>query len=315
MPRRYRVQIPVASTELATPQFSKSYALTNGLELPGILQVRTTDETTLIELEISADNYDAAVAGALSISRKCVQLIALLHEMGFELSLSGIIVETLESPDQPAEVWSDGNGLHVVLRDSFEMHDRVSIRAALATFEPLAAAWDLVPLSGDHDDAVTLALEWVYLGTLARDERNAYLAYWVALELLMTSAGATEAQSQEDKPTKIAHTVIERAIPLKADRVRLRAAMDALLTEYVTDTAMRNRVMEQVSNTKAESDIDRWLILMQAAGIKVTSDDIRQLRHARGSLVHSGTGELPVARLREIVTAYLKVRVGLEAES
>lgn len=155
-----------------------------------------------------------------------------------------------------------------------------------------------------------LALESVYLGKIARDDRNAFLAYWVALELLLESAEAAGAGAEDEGAAKTS-TVIKQAIPSKSDRNHLQAEVDAALARFISDAAQRQRALDHALSAKAESDVDRWTRLLRFAGIATTEEEVKQLRKARGSVVHGGAGGLPTTRLREIVTLYLKKVLGL----
>lgn len=315
MLRRYRVRIPMDTVTLATTQSSRSYGLNDGLEIDGVLRVQVAPDTgiTYLEQEVTTETRDQAIAGALPIARRFVELLALLHDMGFELSLAGIQVEVLEDLAPQFEQWDEDGVHHVALHDHIEVSDYVSIRASLATFDELAAAWRTPPPADDLGTAAALALEWMYLGKVAPDDRNAFLAYFVALELLLEGADKANRDGTEDEGTSTASTVIGQEVASKADRKRLRDELDAELARYIADATKRQRLMDYAFNAKAESDIDRWTRLLQAAGISVSVDEVRQLRSARGSIVHSGAGGLPTTRLREIVVAYLKKVLGLAA--
>lgn len=311
--RRYRVRIPVEAITLATTQASTSYGLNDGLRLDDVLRVHVepATKTTYLEQEVIAQNRDSATAEALPVARRCVQLLALLHDMGFVLSLVGIQVETIEDSGQQSDQWDENGIHHIALHDRVEVSDYWSIRASLATFDELGTAWRTPPPPGDLGDAAALALEWVYLGKVAPDDRNAFLAFWVALELLIEGADKAAHATAAGEGAPTASTVIGQEVTSKEDRKRLRDRLDALLANDIPDAGKRKRIVDYAFTAKAESDVDRWTRLLRTADVPVTEDEMRQLRNARSSIVHSGAGGLPTARLREIVIAYLKKVLGL----
>src|SRR5437016_5083557 len=107
MPDHYLVSIPIEPITCATVEQSRSYGLVDSLQLENILRIRVVGTTkvegnagtlgnaTYLDIEVSADNRNEAVIQALSIARLFVQLMVLVYQAEFEISIVGIQAKKL----------------------------------------------------------------------------------------------------------------------------------------------------------------------------------------------------------------------------
>ena len=119
----------------------------------------------------------------------------------------------------------------------------------------------------------------------------------IAFELLIERTPGNERVS----------TIIQQSIP-KGRRNAFLKDMEEVFKKYIEDTTAQKRMMQQVRQAKATSDIDRWTDILDQSGVTLNPKEIKELRDARGAIVHSGdaspAGSLS-PRLHEIVTNYL----------
>lgn len=148
-----------------------------------------------------------------------------------------------------------------------------------------------------------LALEWLHFAAIATEERSVFLAYRIALEILLKGTEGDES------PT----TVFQKYLDKKKHHL-LTKAIRAVLALYFDDAKAIDRLMQRMEGTLAESDSERWTRILNNAGVSVTSKELDDLGIARGSVVHSGLSstKMSITRVREIVIAYINALLGAD---
>ena len=290
----YLVSIPIEPVTRATVENSRSHGLTNGLQLANILRVRleetitkegdtgTYGAATYLDIEVSDDNRNAAILQAYSIARRFVQLAALVYQAEFEISLVGVQAKNL----------SPGNRL--------EPSTHFGYQRDIASFEALIPIWKRIALIQEQDSqlwrVLELALEWLHFGAVVSDPRSIFLAYWIALELLIDSIENNERST----------TVFKKHLDDKK-RDLLRTALRGVLALYIGNKDDVERVTSYIEGTKVESDTKRWSRILNNAGVSVTPKELDDLNKARSSIVHDGimNEKMSNSRMYEIVSAYI----------
>jgi hypothetical protein len=137
--------------------------------IPGRVTLEGTPAQPLLRTTLESNSYDEAVQAGTECAARFVQFVAL---DGAALQLDWNTVQC-DSPDAPS-------------------HARVGPMAALLSregerppLERVSHEWALWESAGDNQDVLLLALEWVHIAVTAPEVRSEYLAYWVALELLV----------------------------------------------------------------------------------------------------------------------------------
>ena len=294
MPNHYLVSIPVEATVQDGVDVSITHKLEDGLILGDILRIRVEDSITYIDIEEVAEDRNRAIGSALAIAWRLVQLISLINNRGFEVSLAGIRAKQL--PVGPSvEVKKTQDGTQIIFSDILSISDHFRITEHISTLEPLLPLWEHVSQS---NNVVADGLELLYLGRIASNERIAFLAHWIALELLVEHAPGSEPPI----------TVLQQHIPIKRTRKQLKSEMEQVLKRYIADDAARERLIRSLEFTKNKSDIDRWYKAITKSGVQISIEEIKGLREKRGAIIHpnEGSGTLTIpTRLRELVTEYL----------
>ena len=294
MQDRYMVSIPIETITRATVEQSRGYGLVNNLQLANILHVRVERTTTIegnagtqgaityLDIEVSAEDRKEAITQALSLTRLFVQLMVLVYQAEFEISIVGIQAKNL----------SPSSGL--------ELSTYFGMQTDIASFEDLIPVWERVISIQEQDSelwkVLKLALEWLHFGAIANEERSVFLAYRIALEVLLRGTEGSENST----------TVLHKYLDAKKRRL-LTKAIRAVFTLYIDDPKALDRLMQRIEGTLTESDSERWARILHNAGIPVSSEELNDLQSARGSVVHSGisSAKMSTTRVREIVIAYM----------
>ena len=293
MQKPYRVSIPLEAVISATIEQSRGYGVENDLQLENVLRTRvesthiiegragTLGVARYVDLEMVADTRTDAIMQAVSTAKLFIQLVALVYGAEFELNLENIQATTLEA------------------NAGLEPSTYFGVQSNIASFEPLLPVWRKVALLKEQDkeqwDIMQLALEWIHFGATASDDRNVFLAYRIALEVLMNFA------LKEDQDTTVFNTLIE-----EKQRTKLLKVLRGLLSFFL-ESEYVERVINQINGTRLKSESDKWAKVLSDAGVSVSPQELRDLSGARGGVVHSGISRstMSKARMREIVVAYI----------
>lgn len=293
MEDRYLVSIPIETVTRATTMQSRGYGL-NELQLADILHVRVERTTTIegnsgtlgavtyLDIEVSANNRNDAILQAYAIAQRFVQLTALVYQAEFEISLVGVQAKNLTS--------SSGA----------ELSSYFGVEQVIASFEPLLKVWEQVTSIQEQNselwNVLKLALEWLHFGAIANDDRSAFLAYRIALEVLVKGNEGSESST----------TVLNKHLDTRKHKL-LNKAIRGVIALYIDDDKALNRLMQRIEDTLVESEPERWARILENAGVAVSSEELNDLRIARGSVVHSGIGneKMSTFRVREIVVDYI----------
>jgi len=299
MAKRYRVSIPVEATTQDGVDVSITHKLDHDLILADVLRVRVEGPITYLEFEVAAEERNTAITSALTMAWRVVQLISLIYNKGFEVSLAGIQAIPI-APTEPAfEVREEADGTHLIIRETIHISDHIRVTEHISTLDPLLPLWERLAQS---NNVVADGLEWLYFGKIASNERMAFLACWLAFELLVERAPGNEQ----------ATTIVKKYVPEKNMRALLRQEMKQVLSKYIEDGNAQDRLLAYLDQAKLESDIDRWTRILQSNGVKVQQEEVLQLKDMRGAIVHQTNKNKDVApspRLRELVAEYLDVLV------
>ena len=120
-------------------------------------------------VELTADTPEDAEHQALAQATRFCQLEALVEDATITILYRPPGIRNVSHPER----------LHPRgYMSALVMHHNVdTVESAWTQFERLA---DLA-----LRDAVELGMEWIYIGSAARDNRSAFVAYWTALEFVL----------------------------------------------------------------------------------------------------------------------------------
>src|SRR5947209_14039125 len=161
MSHRYRVSIPIEASAQDGVDFSITHKLKDGLTLADILRIRVEAATTYLDIEVAAEQRNDAITSALVMAWRLVQLISLVYNKGFEVSLAGIQAVPIEPAEPPFEIREEENGVHLIVREKLYVSDHIRVTEHISSLDPLLPLWDYLNRS---DSVVTDGLEWLYLG-------------------------------------------------------------------------------------------------------------------------------------------------------
>ncbi len=297
MSQLYRVSIPVEATLQDGVDVTITHKLEHGLVLDNVLSVKVEDSTTYLDFEIVADQRNEAITLALIRAERFVQLTALVYGKGFEVSMAGIRA-MLVKPARPSfEIFEEENPVRVVIREELHVSDHLRIIEHISSLDALLPLWKRM----DQRSSVTAdGLEWFYLGKITSNERMAFLADWIALELLLE-------RTSSNSP-KI--TILQQHVPKKLRDV-LKKEIDQVLQKYIEKEEIRKRLLDYLSQALLQSNIDRWISILQEKGVEIDTKDLKSLQKTRGDIVHAHnshqTIETSLSRLHKLVMDYLNV--------
>ena len=120
---RYRVSIPIEASAQDGVDFSLTHKLEDGLVLGNILRIRVEAATTYLDIEVVAEQRNEAITSALVMAWRLVQLISLVYNKGFEVSLAGIQAIPIEPAEPPFEIREEENGVHLIVREKLYFND------------------------------------------------------------------------------------------------------------------------------------------------------------------------------------------------
>ena len=302
MSNRYQVSIPVEATVQDGVDASFTHKLEDGLMLGNILRVRIEDDITYLDIEVVAEQRNEAITSGLVIAWRFVQLISLVYNKGFEVSLAGIRAIPMAPAEPPMEIRQEGDHVHIIVRETLHISDHIRATAHISSLDQIMPLWNRVNQS---NSVVADGLEWLYLGAITSNDRMAFLAYWLALELLVERTPGNQQ----------ATTILKKYVPEQQDRTLLKQEMMQVLKTYINDDYAINRLMEYLEQAKVESDVDRWTRILQKSGLEIQLEEVKELRKKRGAIVHQSEKSKAVAlssHLREVVTAYLNLLLQTE---
>ncbi len=302
MSSHYRVSIPIEAIVQDGVDNSFTHKLEDGLTLSDILRVRIEDAVTYLDIEVVAEQRNDAITSALVMAWRLVQLISLVYNKGFEVSLAGIQAIPIEPAEPPFEIREEENGVHLIVREKLYFSDHIRITEHIPSLDPLLPLWEYLNRS---DSVVTDGLEWLYLGNIASNDRMAFLAYWLAFELLIERTQGNEQ----------AATVLKKYVLNQQDRISLKQEMRQVLEKYINDDDAISRLMEYLEQAKVESDVDRWTRILQKSGINIQLEEVKELRKMRGAIIHQSDRSRAVApspRLHKVVATYLDLLLRTE---
>jgi hypothetical protein len=261
MEDRYLVSIPIETVTRATVIQSRGYGL-NELQLADILHVRVERNTTIegnsgtlgvanyLDIEVSANNRNDAILQAYAIAQQFVQLTALVYQAEFEISHVGVQAKNLTS--------SSGA----------ELSSYFGVEQVIASFEPLLKVWEQITSIQEQNSelwsVLKLALEWLHIGSIANDDRSVFLAYRIALEVLVKGHEGSESST----------TVLNKHLVTRKHKL-LNKAIRGVIALYIDDDKALNRLMQRIEDTLMESEPERWARIMKNAGVVVSSEDSR----------------------------------------
>jgi len=299
---RYPVSIPIEASAQDGVDFSVTHKLEDGLVLGNILRIRVEAATTYLDIEVVAELRNDAITSALAMAWRLMQLISLVYNKGFEVSLAGIQAIPIEPAEPPFEIREEENSVHLIVQEKLYFSEHIRITEHIPSLDPLLPLWEYLNRS---DSVVADGLEWLYLGNIASNDRMAFLAYWLAFELLVERTPGNEQ----------ATTVLKKYVPSQQDRTSLKQEMRQVLKKYISDDDAISRLMEYLEQAKIESDIDRWTRILQKSGIDIQLEEVKELRKIRGAIIHQSDRSRIVApspRLRKVVATYLDLLLRTE---
>ncbi|SRR6266446_3405670 len=301
MSSRYQVSIPIEATVQDGVDASFTHKLEDGLMLGNILRVRIEDDVTYLDIEVVAEQRNEAITSGLAIAWRFVQLISLVYNKGFEVSLAGIRAIPMTPAEPPIEIHQEGDHVRIIVRETLHISDHIRATAHISSLDQILPLWNRVNQS---NSVIADGLEWLYLGAITSNDRMAFLAYWLALELLVERTSGNEQ----------ATTILKKYVPGQQDRTLLKQEMMHVLKKYINDDAIR-RLMEYLEQARVESDVDRWTRILQESGLEIQLEEVKELRKKRGAIVHQSEKSKSVAlsaHLREVVTAYINLLLQTE---
>jgi hypothetical protein len=300
MQNHYRVSIPLQTVTRATIEGSTGHGVENNLQLEDILRTRientpitegrlgTLGITTYLDIDATADNRKDAMLKAVSTAQLFIQLTALVHQAEFEINLAGI------------------RSVNLTPNADIEPLAYLGVQVNIASFERLLPVWIKVTALQEQNNelwkVLQLAFEWLHFGAIANEERSVFLAYRIALEVLLKGTEGDESST----------TVFHKYLDKKKHRL-LTKALRAVIALYFDDAKPIERLMQRMEGTLAESDSERWARILNNAGVPASSKELDDLGIARGSVVHSGLSSamMSITRVREIVIAYINALLGI----
>lgn len=302
MSSRYQVSIPIEATVQDGVDASFTHKLEDGLMLGNILRVRIEDDGAYLDIEVVAEQRNEAITSGLAIAWRFVQLISLVYNKGFEVSLAGIRAIPMAPAEPPIEIRQEGDHVRIIVRETLHISDHIRATKHISSLDQIMPLWNRVNQS---NSVVADGLEWLYLGAITSNDRMAFLAYWLALELLVERTPGNEQ----------ATTILKKYVPEQQDRTLLKQEMMQVLKKYINDDDAILRLMEYLEQAKVESDVDRWTRILQKSGLEIQLEEVKELRKKRGAIVHQSEKSktvAPSAHLREVVTAYINLLLQTE---
>ncbi len=290
----YTVSIPlepVTDSEQGT-----TYSLQDGLSLGDELRVRVVNDRTYIDLHVQAEQDSNAIDIAQDIARRFIHLLVLVQEVRFQISPFGLQLERW-----PVHVVdASGNVPAIVAIRGIGMAGGVGIMGrgtiTAVSLERVAPPWG--QLKAQSSDATARGLEWVYRAKTTRDPVNAFLAYYVALEVLLEGHAGENAVRQ----------ALQQNVASKAERKVLLAEVETVLMQHGLEEHTCTRIKDAIIYCKAESDPERWQRILADSGVDVPLGELETLRRLRGKLVHEGNDDdvaVATDQLSSIVTTHL----------
>jgi len=253
---------------------------------------------------VAAEQRNDAITTALSMAWRVVQLISFVYNKGFEVSLAGIQAILIAPVEPPFEVREEADGTHLIVRETIHVSDHLRVTEHISTLDPLLPFWERLD---QGNNVIADGLEWLYLGGIVSNERMAFLAHWLAFELLVERTPGNEH----------ATTVLKKYVPEKKNRTLLKEEMRQVLKKYIQEETAQDRLLKYLKQAKLESNIDRWTRILQKSGVNVQLEDVQNLISTRGAIVHQSDKSKSVAPskyLREIVVEYLNMLLIAENE-
>ncbi len=302
IPHRFCVSIPIEANVQDGVDFSITHKLEDGLTLGDIFRVRVEGAITYLDIEVDAEQRNNAITSALVMAWRLVQLISLVYNKGFDVSLAGIQAKPIEPSEPPFEIREEEDGVHLIVREKLYISEHIRITEHISSLDPLLSLWDYLNRS---ESVVTDGLEWLYLGNITSNVRMEYLSYWLAFELLVERTRGNEQ----------ATTVLKKYIQNQQDRTSLKQEVRQVLKKYIGDDDAISRLMEYLEQAKVESDVDRWARILQKSGIDIQLEEVKELRKMRGAIIHQSDRsriEAPSPRLRKFVAMYLELLLRTE---
>ena len=250
-----------------------------------------------LDIELNAQNKQEAQNKAIKIAQKLIEITTFLYNTGMVLNLQSATTVNLSTQQSTA------------LSDSLSVVSELQCGGdqVLEVFEKLSQIAD-----PGLKTAIELGLEWVYLARITTDSRNCFLAYWTALELILTQLPPKE----EAMFTKyVAPGCVEQ----------MKSELDAVLEKYICNADARSRLSQYIRQAKATSDIDRWVEALNEIGAKfqgkpIVDSQLKEFKIYRDTLVHNGgivserykkkipenpLKNVPIFEIKEIVTCTL----------
>jgi len=302
MSSRYQVSIPIEATVQDGVDASFTHKLEDGLMLGNILRVRIEDDITYLDIEVVAEQRNEAITSGLAIAWRFVQLISLVYDKGFEVSLAGIRAIPMTPAEPPIEIRQEGDHVRIIVRETLHISDHIRATAHISSLDQILPLWNRVNQS---NSVIADGLEWLYLGAITSNDRMAFLAYWLALELLVERTSGNEQ----------ATTILKKYVPGQQDRTLLKQEMMHVLKKYINDDDAISRLMEYLEQAKVESDVDRWTRILQKSGINIQLEEVKELRKMRGAIIHQSDRSRAAAlspRLHRVVATYLDLLLRTE---
>ncbi len=302
MSDRYRVSIPLEATVQDGVDFSVTHKLEDGLALNDMLRVRVEGIITYLDIEVVAQQRNEAITSALPMAWRFVQLLSLVYNKGYEVSLAGIQAIPITPTEPPVEIHEEEYHVHIIVREKLYISDHIRVTAHITSLDLILPLWERLNQS---NSVVADGLEWLYLGNIVSDDRMAFLAYWLALELLVERTPGSEQ----------ATTILNKYVEDQQDQTLLKQEMRQVLKKYIDDDSAIHRFMEYLEQAKVESDVDRWTRILRKSGLEIQLEEVKELRKKRGAIVHQSEKSktvAPSAHLREVVKAYLNLLLQTE---
>lgn len=302
MATHFLVSIPIEATVQDGVDASFTHKLKDGLTLGEILRVRVEEGITYLDIKVAAEQRNGAIASALVIAWQFVQLLSLMNNKGFEISLAGIRAISIVPEEPSVEIRQEGNLTRIIFREILHVSDHIQLTEHISSLDPILPLWERI---NQGNKVIADSLEWLYLGNIASNDRMAFLASWLALELLIEGTAGNEQTT----------TILKKYVPEKQERNSLKEEIRQVLKKYIDQEDVILRLIAYLEQAKLESDIDRWTRILQNRGIDIQLEEVRDLRKMRGAIVHQSERSqtvTPSLRPREVATAYLKLLLQAE---
>lgn len=139
-----------------------------------------------------------------------------------------------------------------------------------------------------QNQTMDLALAWYHLGNQVEDDRQAFLAHWMALEILTADLRSNRS------------TVLKEHFKEPKSKDRFINDFSKLLDRYRFNDIAKARLKDYLRRTETQSEVEKYQEALKKINIDASLEQLRGLVSARGALVHSGSAPNVKDRCHEL---------------